>query len=144
MFIQDATGRAVYSSYIQNDCMKRLVAVFFAFVLFLSSCEKEALVFTGQVTATIQGDDLKISNGTHYRIYFIVMEASCADIWPWQPMTDGPNFIEGGRYRLRPLSNIQCCSTRSGVVVGDEILVYWWKDDWEEGQELNRIRLVVR
>ncbi|HDJ32559.1 MAG TPA: hypothetical protein ENF21_00455 [Bacteroidetes bacterium] len=124
--------------------MKRFVAVFFVSVLFLSSCEKEALIFTGRVTASIQGDDLKISNGTKSRIYFMVMEASCADIWPWQPMTDGPNFIEGGRYRLRPLSGIPCCSTRSSVTEGDEILVYWWKDDWDDSQELNRIRVVVK
>ena len=99
-------------------------------VLFLSSCKKDGLLIDGQVTAVIRDGNLKINNGTLTRIYFMLLESSCAETIYWGPLTEGnTNFIESGSFRLRSLSDITSCQTRSRVKKGETIYVYWWRED---------------
>ncbi len=124
--------------------MRRFFLPLLFFLAVLASCERDDLVFNGQVTAAVKGEDLKIENGTHYRIFFMVMEDSCAETLTWSPLVDGPNFIEGGRFRLRPLSEIQSCTTGKAVTQGQGLIVYWWRDDVNSSLDVREIHLVIR
>ena len=104
---------------------------FFLIAVFLfPSCEKERISLDGRVTAVIRDGNLKINNGTLTRIYFMLLESSCAETIYWGPLTEGnTNFIESGSFRLRSLSDITSCQTRSRVKKGETIYVYWWRED---------------
>jgi len=111
------------------------LCLIFLFVFTISCTTSFESIGTGVQISTTE-NDLIIKNHTSDIIYYFVAEQNVLALILWAPSTSGPS-IERNKSVKIPFSEILNGSRIEPVQSGDNVVVFWWTDDFQDFNDVH-------
>lgn len=115
--------------------MKLLQCCILFLGIFFISCSTVFDSSTHGVRISSSSDKLTISNYTHEKIYYFVVEQQILAVLEWSPSISEPSIKSRESLKI-PFSEILNGKTEP-VQPGDKVVAYWWTADYQDFSDLH-------